>query len=36
LGLYITRQLVEVLGGAISVHSAPGQGARFEVRLPNG
>ncbi|MDH0893837.1 MULTISPECIES: CHASE domain-containing protein [unclassified Pseudomonas] len=34
LGLAITRQLVEVLGGRISLESTPGQGSRFIVRLP--
>lgn len=34
LGLFITRQLVEALGGHISVDSHPGQGATFTVRLP--
>ncbi len=34
LGLYITRKLVEAQGGKVQVHSALGQGARFEVRLP--
>ncbi|MBD9484980.1 response regulator [Pseudomonas sp. PDM14] len=34
LGLAITRQLVEVLGGQISLQSTPGQGSRFIVQLP--
>ncbi len=34
LGLYITRYLVEALGGTIRVASEPGQGATFEVSLP--
>jgi PAS domain S-box-containing protein len=36
LGLYITRQIVEALGGQVRVESEPGQGAKFEVRLPRG
>ncbi|MBT3308955.1 MAG: response regulator [Gammaproteobacteria bacterium] len=34
LGLYISRQLVDLMGGSIHVDSVAGQGARFEVRLP--
>ncbi|MBB3194645.1 sensor histidine kinase [Roseateles terrae] len=34
LGLSIVQQLVEAMDGQIAVHSRPGQGARFEVRLP--
>lgn len=34
LGLYITRQLVEGMGGSIGCDSAPGEGARFYVLLP--
>lgn len=34
LGLYITRQIVEHLGGSISVTSAPNAGSTFTVRLP--
>jgi two-component system, OmpR family, sensor kinase len=34
LGLAIVRALVEAHGGTITVESAPGQGAKFVVRLP--
>ncbi|ADO75550.1 Sensor protein [Stigmatella aurantiaca DW4/3-1] len=34
LGLYITRTIVELLGGTIRVQSEPGQGAAFTVDLP--
>ncbi|MBN1204851.1 MAG: DUF4118 domain-containing protein [Myxococcaceae bacterium] len=34
LGLYITRTLVEAMGGSIHVESTPGQGATFTVVLP--
>lgn len=35
LGLYIVYNLVTaMLGGEVSLHSAPGQGTHFELRLP--
>ena len=34
LGLWIVKQVIGASGGAVSVESAKGQGARFTVRLP--
>nr|WP_228530633.1 MULTISPECIES: HAMP domain-containing sensor histidine kinase [Myxococcaceae] len=34
LGLYVSQQLAQALGGSIGVQSEPGRGARFTVRLP--
>jgi signal transduction histidine kinase len=34
LGLWISRQIVEAMGGAIRLASAPEQGASFVVELP--
>ncbi|WP_251876022.1 ATP-binding protein [Grimontia kaedaensis] len=34
LGLAITKQLIDLMGGSISVYSEPGCGAEFEVFLP--
>jgi signal transduction histidine kinase len=36
LGLFVTRKLVENLGGSISVISEPGQGTAFTITLPTG
>jgi signal transduction histidine kinase/ActR/RegA family two-component response regulator len=33
LGLAISRQLVRLMGGDIALHSAPGQGSRFDFEL---
>jgi two-component system, sensor histidine kinase and response regulator len=34
LGLAIVKQFVEILGGTIAVHSAPGSGSEFAIWLP--
>ena len=34
LGLFVTRTLLENLGGRIEVHSAVGEGTSFMVTLP--
>jgi len=34
LGLTISRRLSEMMGGSLSVQSEPGQGSRFELRVP--
>ena len=34
LGLYISRELVQRMGGRLDVHSEPGAGATFVVELP--
>ncbi len=34
LGLAITRNLIEAMGGEIGLHSSPGQGSRFSITLP--
>jgi signal transduction histidine kinase len=36
LGLAIVRDLTEAMGGSVSLHSVPGEGATFTVRLPVG
>jgi signal transduction histidine kinase len=35
LGLYVSRQIVEKLGGSIDVQSRVGQGSQFSVHIPN-
>ena len=34
LGLFIVRQIVDSLGGRITVHSTPGEGSTFQVDMP--
>ena len=34
LGLYIVREVATAHGGSVEVHSRPGQGATFLVKLP--
>jgi signal transduction histidine kinase len=34
LGLPLSRKLAEVLGGSVSLSSAPGEGSSFQVRIP--
>jgi signal transduction histidine kinase len=34
IGLVITKWLVDMMGGQLTVQSEPGQGSRFEVVLP--
>lgn len=34
LGLFIVRQIVDSLGGRITVRSSPGEGSTFQVEMP--
>ncbi|MBQ0929131.1 PAS domain-containing sensor histidine kinase [Ideonella alba] len=34
LGLSLSQQLAQAMGGTLSAHSAPGEGATFSLRLP--
>jgi signal transduction histidine kinase len=36
LGLWITHQIVDAMGGSISVQSELGQGSAFTVEIPRG
>lgn len=36
LGLYIVKTVAERHGGSVSAHSEPGQGAEFEMTIPQG
>jgi PAS domain S-box-containing protein len=35
LGLYVTRQILDAMGGTVRAESTPGQGATFTVELPH-